>query len=114
MANVIEKVFGSKSDRDVKKLRPFVDEINDIYETLHDKPDEWFPQRTAEFKTELRAFLEQLDSELDPQTMDPDLYKIEHRKRLDTKLDEILPESFAIVKEACRRLVGKSGEVCGI
>ena len=112
--NVIEKVFGSKSDRDVKKLRPIVDEINDIYETLRDKPDEWFPNRTAELKTELKSFLVELDSEINPQSMEPELYKKEHRKRLDDKLDEFLPEAFALVKEACRRLVGKSWEVCGI
>jgi len=114
MANVIEKIFGSKSERDVKKISPIVDDINEICETLRDKPDEWFPQRTAEFKEELKGFLAQLDSELDPQTMDPDLYRKEHRKRVDEKLDEILPEAFAMVKEACRRHVGKSWEVAGI
>jgi preprotein translocase subunit SecA len=114
MANVIEKVFGSKSDRDVKKIRPLVGEINEIFDTLKDKPDEWFPQRTAEFKADLKNFLTELDTELDPKSMEPELYKKEHRKRVDEKLDEILPEAFAIVKEACRRHVGKSWDVAGI
>jgi preprotein translocase subunit SecA len=38
--NVIEKVFGSKSERDVKKLHPVVEQINEIFETLRDKPDD--------------------------------------------------------------------------
>src|SRR5512136_1434630 len=99
----IQKVFGNKSDRDVKRMRHIVDEINEIFETLRDKPDEWFPQRTAEFKADLKGFLAQLDEELDRDSMEPELHKKEHRKRLDEKLEEILPEAFAMVKEACRR-----------
>ena len=112
--NVIEKVFGSKSERDVKKLHPTVAEINEAYKTLADKPDDWFPQRTAEFKAELKGFLDELDKELNPESMEPELYKKEHRKRLDEKLDEILPETYAMVKEACRRHVGKSWDVSGL
>ncbi len=110
----IKKVFGSKSERDVKKLRPVIAEINEIYETLKDKSDDWFPQRTGEFKAELAAHLEEMDIDLDRDSMDPDVYKKEYRKRLDGKLDEILPEAFAMVKETCRRLVGKSWDVSGI
>ncbi|HBC45744.1 MAG TPA: preprotein translocase subunit SecA, partial [candidate division Zixibacteria bacterium] len=110
----LQKVFGNKSDRDVKRLRPIVDEINEVFETLREKPDEWFPARTAEFKAELKAFLEELDQELDRNMMDPDLYKKEHQKRLDEKLEEMLPEAYAMVKEACRRHVGKSWDVSGL
>jgi preprotein translocase subunit SecA len=46
--------------------------------------------------------------------MEPELYKKEHRKRLDEKLDEILPEAYAMAKEACRRHVGKTWEVSGM
>jgi preprotein translocase subunit SecA len=111
---VIQKVFGNKSDRDIKRLRPIVDEINEIFETLRDKPDEWFPARTAEFKAELNAFFEELDQELDRNSMEPELYKKEHQKRLDEKLEELLPEAYAMVKEACRRHVGKSWDVSGL
>jgi preprotein translocase subunit SecA len=110
----VKKIFGSKSDRDVKKLRPAIAEINEIFETLKDKSDEWFPARTQEFKETLAVHLEELDQDLDRESMDPEVYKKEYRKRLDEKLDEILPEAFAMVKEACRRLVGKSWDVSGI
>jgi len=110
----IQKIFGSKSDRDIKKIRPIVEEINEIYETLHDKPDEWFPNRTEEFKTEFKSFFEELDADLDYDSMDPDVYKKRYRERLDGKFDEILPEAFAMVKEACRRLVGQTWEIGGI
>ena len=110
----IKKIFGNKSDRDIKKILPVVDEINDIFDSLKDKPDEWFPKRTAEFQSELKSHIEQLDIDLDKDSMDPDVYKKRHRERLDEKLYEILPEAFAMVKEACRRHVGKSWEVSDI
>ncbi len=111
---VITKIFGTKSERETKKLRPIVVKINEAFEGLKDKPDDWFPRRTAEFKTELAAFLEETAQDLDPDSMDPDIYKKEYTKRLDEKLGEILPEAFAMVKETCCRLVGKSWDVSGI
>ena len=103
----IQKIFGNKSDRDVKKLRPLVDEINEIFETLKDKPDDWFPARTTEFRAEFKTLLETLDQELDRDAMEPELYRKAHRERLEEKFEEILPEAFAMVKEACRRHVGQ-------
>ena len=110
----IKRVFGSKAERDVKKLKPVVAEINEIYETLKAKSHDWFPKRTGELKAELAAHLEDVAGDLDRDSMDPDIYKKEYRKRIDEKLDEILPEAFAIVKEACRRLVGQFWDVSGI
>jgi len=110
----VKKIFGSKSDRDIKKLNPIVEEINEIYETLHDKPDDWFPQRTEEFKAEFKALFEEIDRDLDRDSMDPDVYKKRYRERLDEKFDVILPEAYAMVKETCRRLVGKSWDISGI
>ncbi len=57
--NFLTKIFGSKHDRDIKKIEPIVDEINEIYETLHDKPDDWFVSRTEEFKAELKPLGEE-------------------------------------------------------
>ncbi|MEE9553986.1 MAG: preprotein translocase subunit SecA [candidate division Zixibacteria bacterium] len=110
----IKKIFGSKSERESKKLRPIVAEINEIFDGLRDKPDDWFPRRTSEFKAQMAAYLEEIAEDIDSESMDPDIYKKEYRKRLDVKLDEILPEAFAMVKETCCRLVGKSWDVSGI
>jgi preprotein translocase subunit SecA len=110
----VQKIFGNKSDRDIKKIKPIVEEINEIYETLHDKPDDWFPGRTEEFKAEFKTLFEEIDRDLDRQSMDPDVYKKRYRERLDEKFDEILPEAYAMVKEACRRLAGQSWDIGGI
>jgi preprotein translocase subunit SecA len=110
----IKKIFGSKSEREAKRLRPVVAEINEIFDSLKDKPDEWFPERTAAFKAEVAAHLEEIENDLDRDSMDPDVFKKRYKGRLNEKLDEILPEAYAMVREACRRLVGKSWDVSGI
>jgi len=113
--NLITKVFGSKHDRDIKKLAPLVDEINQIYESLNDKPDDWFKKRTEELKLELKPLGEQFIIHLDENPdLEKDRKKAAYQEILGEKLDEILPEAFAMVKQACARLVGKTWDVCGI
>jgi len=113
--NIITKIFGTKHDKDIKKLQPIVDEINEIYETLHDKPDDWFPKRTEELKSELHPFGKEYMARIEEETdLDKVRKKTIYQEIIGDELDEILPEAFAMVKEACRRLVGKSWDVCEI
>ncbi len=111
---VITGIFGSKHDRDIKKLMPIVDEINDIYETLSDKPQEFFVERTQEFRREAIRIVKETEEFVDERELDPKERKEEIRKTLDEYLDSILPEAFAMVKEVCRRLVGRKWEAGGI
>ncbi len=83
---LLEKVVGSRNERVIKKLWPTVDEINEIYKGYKGLKDEDLLKKTEDFEQRLR------------EGEDP---------------DEILPEAFALVKEACRRLVGKRWEVTG-
>lgn len=83
---IIKKVFGSKNDREVKRLRPLVAKINALEEELQKLPEETLRQKTAAWKEELS--------------------KIENNDELARRLNEILPEAFAVVKNACRRLCG--------
>lgn len=83
---LMEKIIGSRNDREIKKLWPIVEKINKIYETYHSLKDEDLIKKTEEFEKRIR------DGE------DP---------------FEILPEAFALVKEATRRLCGKKWEVTG-
>lgn len=87
MIGLIKKVFGSKSDREVKKLWPTVRKINEIEAGLQKLTDDELRAKTAAWKAELS--------------------KIEEDDELTKRLDEILPEAFAVVKNACRRLVGQ-------
>ncbi len=108
--NVITKILGSKSERDIKKIIPITKEINELYEEYHSLTDEQLREKTDEFKkaiAEEREKIKKEHSELFEEDIE-DLI-LEREKEI---LYEILPQAFAVVKEACRRLMGKSWEVC--
>ncbi len=83
---VIKKVFGSKNERELKKLWPLVEEINRYYEKFDRMTDEELQGQTEIFKQRLAE---------------------------GETLDDILPEAFATVKQACKRLVGKKWMAAG-
>jgi preprotein translocase subunit SecA len=87
MTNIIARIFGTKHGRDIKKLRPIVGEINAHFERLVSLSDDELKSKTEEFKNRLG------EGEI---------------------LEDLLPEAFAIVKETCRRLLGKKWDVVGI
>ena len=100
--SLLKGIFGSKHDRDVKRVEPIVDEINSVCESYRDLTDEQLRGKTAEFKARIAAALEGLT--------DP----AERREAEQAVLGEVLPEAYAAVKDTCRRLVGQSWEVVGI
>jgi len=87
MTGLIKMIFGSRNDRQVKKLWPLVKQINELEAGLQKLSDDELRAKTAAWKDELAA--------------------IEDKDELAQKLNEILPEAFAVVKNACRRLVGQ-------
>ena len=86
--NILKMIFGTKNARELKKLKPIVAEINRIEAEYQKKnfTDEDFPRMTEEFRKRVAG---------------------------GESLDDILPEAFALVKNACRHLVGTTEEVCG-
>src|ERR1051325_2262714 len=83
---IIKSIIGSKNDREVKRLRLRVAEINRHEEELQKQSADVLRQKTAAWKEELSA--------------------IKDNAELTHRLDEIMPEAFAVVKNACRRLWG--------
>jgi len=86
LGHIIKKIIGSKNDREVKKLWPLVHKINEIEASLQSLPDDALRQKTAEWKARFAT--------------------ITANEELAAGLTEILPEAFAVVKNACRRLMG--------
>ena len=84
---LIKKLIGSKNDREVKRLRPLVAKINLFEQELQQGDEEVLRQKTATWKAELS--------------------QITDNDALAARLQDILPEAFAVVKNACRRLCGK-------
>ena len=87
MLEAIARVFGTKHERDIKKVWPLVEEIHERAKELEGLSDEALAAKTVEF----RGRLEQGET-----------------------LDELLPEAYAVVRETCRRLCGKTWDVCGL
>ncbi len=122
MLKLIAKAFGgNKSEKDIKKITPIVDEINAIYPSLKSKTDDEIKAKTDEFKQKINAAIKELeDQKKDIQTklvensythtevqdfydqikqIDKDIFET-----IEEVLDEILPEAYAVVKDVCRRL----------
>ncbi|HEY2859877.1 MAG TPA: preprotein translocase subunit SecA [Terracidiphilus sp.] len=90
---VFTKIFGTANERVIKKLIPIVDSINALEPATKELSDEQLRDKTAEFKSRIAARLEGLT--------DPDAIKQAEREALD----EVLPEAFAVVREAGWRAV---------
>ena len=80
LQKALTKVFGSKNDRELKRLQPLVDKINALEETVAVLDDDALAARTTEFKK---------------------------RHANGESLDDLLPESFATMREAAKRVLGE-------
>ncbi|MBF88166.1 MAG: preprotein translocase subunit SecA [Candidatus Marinimicrobia bacterium] len=111
--SIVKKIFGTKSDREVKTIYSIVDDINHIYKSLSSKSDNELLQRTAEFREEISLAADKIAND----TINQDLSKEDLQEKIHLSeqlvLEEILPEAFAIVKETCRRLKGETWKVVG-
>ena len=127
--SIFKSIFGSKHERDAKKLRPAVIEINEAFEKLHDLSDEELKGKTGQFRSRIKEETAEVEKELSGlrERLKGDVQGDERKKtygRIEEAeqerddvtadiLDEIMPDAFAVVKEACRRLLGQSWEITG-
>jgi preprotein translocase subunit SecA len=93
MTGVIKMIFGSRNDREVKRLWPLVKQINELETGLQNLSDDELRAKTTAWKEELS--------------------KISDNDELAARLEEILPEAFAVVKNTCRRLLNQEITVRG-
>jgi len=119
MLKFLSKLFGSKSERDVKGVQPLVNKIKEEYEKLSSLTHDELRGKTADFKQRISDYLQDIDNEINglkteaEATEDMELKtstydKIDkltkdRDKKLEEVLLEILPEAFAVVKETARR-----------
>src|SRR5690242_12400406 len=102
---LLGKVFGTKNDREMKRLRPRVAAINALEPEMQKLSDEQLRAKTDEFRARIQDRLSKLPDEADA---DPDrLKELENERLQATKevLEEILEEAFAVVREAGRRIL---------
>ncbi len=102
---VLGKVFGTKNERELKRLRPRVEAISALEPQMQQLSDEQLRAKTDEFRKRIQERLASLPDEPDA---DPDRLKQleDDRTRLiNETLDELLVEAFAVVREAGRRVL---------
>ena len=102
---LLGKVFGTKNEREVKRLQPRVLAINALEAGIQKLSDDQLRARTAEFRARIE---ERLSSIADEPEADPDRQKQIEDERgevLKAVLDELLDEAFAVVREAGRRVL---------
>ena len=120
MLELISKLFGSKSNRDIKLIQPLVEKIKAEYAQLHTLSNDELRQKTLDFKARIQEFLKDIDKEIVevkakaetdnlPINEKTELYdqldklQKDRDKELEKVLMEILPEAFAVMKDTARR-----------
>src|SRR5574344_803624 len=124
MANFLAKLFGTKSDRDLKQLGPIKDNVLAAYEVIKDLTNDELREKTVEFKNIIHESIEpserriaEIKRELDENfkmeiSEKESLYKEMERlekesyKTTEEVLNSILQEAIAVMKETARRFKG--------
>ncbi len=89
----IAKVFGTSNEREIKRMMPLVEQINALEPEMKQLSDEQLRAKTDEFRQRIR---ERVDAIEDPDEKD---------RELKAALDEVLPEAFAVAREAGWRVL---------
>ncbi|OSZ80621.1 preprotein translocase subunit SecA [Chitinophagaceae bacterium IBVUCB2] len=122
MLGFISKIFGgSKSEKDVKKIEPYVGKINDFFTAYQSLSNDQLRNKTQEFRQRIKEHLSEIDTEIaernaaadalpfndlmgkDAIYQEVDKLKKDRNKEIEVILEKLLPEAFAVVKETSRR-----------
>ncbi|HXH99770.1 MAG TPA: preprotein translocase subunit SecA [Sphingobacteriaceae bacterium] len=120
MLGFLNKLFGSKSDRDIKVIQPMAEDVKVEYAKLPGLSHDELRQKTIGFKTRISEYLSDIDKQIVGLTEQAEAADIdmgsktafyeqiddlnkERDKQLEKVLLEILPEAFAVMRETARR-----------
>ena len=132
---LINKIVGSKNQRELKKLGVIVNKINELEAEFQSLSDDQLKSKTSEWKEKLKSFETDLDANIEDwknkeinkllRPTNNEIKDIEEKSRIrkidgleevydkqSEYLNEILPQAYAVVKNGARRMVGKSYTVC--
>ena len=119
-ASILNKLFGTKSDRDLKVVKPYVDKIKQVYPGIDALDNDGLRAASEALKKRIADYTaadEAKKQELRNQLEDLEI-SVEHKEQLATEIDklskqidkhieevlrEVLPEAFAIMKSTARR-----------
>ncbi|MFL5563605.1 MAG: preprotein translocase subunit SecA, partial [Gemmatimonadaceae bacterium] len=135
LTGLLSGVFGTRHDRERKRVQPIVDEINEHYALLQTISEDELRGQTAKFRARIAEVTREIEARIaelrerkrvtaDPaarEEIDNELSGVDGRGGAEAELrdairdvlDELLPEAFATVREASRRLLGSKVMVTG-
>lgn len=118
----VAKIFGTKTERDLKDLTPYVGKINEEFEKIRNIDDDQLRGKTTELKDQIKAYLKEIDDQIEnlhKQVEEGRDLDVSEKERIFSQIDKleeerneelekvllvILPTAFAVVKETARRL----------
>ena len=121
MATIWQKIFGSKAEKDMKEIAPYVEKVHVEYEKIKQLSNDELRAKTLEFRSvlieavkeeevQIAALKNRIEIEYDmsiddKQSIYTEIEKLEKRvyEITQEKLNEILPAAFAVVKDTARR-----------
>ena len=124
---ILTKLFGNKSQRDLKEITPYVDRVKAAYPAIQKLTDDELRTKTAEIRQHIQDYVAEDKKHIADLRQGIDEKELEEREAIwaevdeiekkiadqyEKVLDEVLPDVFAIVKDTARRFVQRR-ERCG-
>jgi len=120
LENILKKLFGTKSDRDIKSITPIVENIHKASESIEKLSNDELRAKTQEFKIRIAEHIAPEEKEIislkkkaesndisidEKESIYAEIDKIEERsyEKSQEILDQLLPEAFAVIKETAKR-----------
>ncbi len=118
--SILSKFFGNKSTRDLKALTPYVDKIKSVYPEIFNLSNNELRSRSAGLKARIQEYVKEEENKIaelkllvekeetgmverEKMYSEIDQLEKEIKSKLETALNEALPEAFAIIKDTARR-----------
>ena len=121
--NILKKLFGNKSTRDMKETQPHVEKIKQVFESIDALDNDALRAKTQELRDQVQHSVDDLRAEISREKEKVETLPLEDREsvfnhidklekevldRLETELDKVMYEAFAIMKSTARRFAQNS------
>ena len=121
--NILKKLFGNKSTRDMKEIQPHVEKIKQVFESIDALDNDALRAKTQELRDQVQHSVDELRAEISREKEKVETLPLEDREsvfnhidklekevldRLETELDKVMYEAFAIMKSTARRFAQNS------
>lgn len=108
MLGLISKLFGgSKSEKDVQKIKPQVDSINQYFQQYRNLPIDELRNKTAEFRQRIREHLKEIDAEIEKQISDAGQLsedKIQEKDEIFQHVDTLRKDRDKAIEEILKEI----------